>query len=452
MNLSTAIDPPKTAAAKPLALELLAAHFDASLGLQRRLRLPRAVVYGTFVLSALTLTWMALAKVDRVVHTQGRTIPSGKQQLVQHFEGGIVSKVYVHEGEQVEPGQSLVAVSDLQATSTRGERRARLNGLMARGARLQAEADGAGRFSAPPGMPADAPELRNENQAFQARQARLAQSLRIINEQLVQKRQEAAEQEVRYKGLGTELETARQMMTLVTNMLAKNAGSQLELLDAKAKVERLSTQMREAEAAVPRLKSAVLELQARLSETEAQFRSESRTALADTRVELQRLQQELSADDDRVKRTVVVAPVSGRVNKLLFNTVGGVVKPGDTLLELTPDAEALVVEARVAPQERGALQVGQKAIVKVAAFDYTVFGTLAGRVADISPDSLADERGERYFRVSVTVDPQSYRDFGQVVTPGMTVVADAVTGQRTVLQYLLSPIRGLSATAFRDRK
>jgi adhesin transport system membrane fusion protein len=111
-----------------------------------------------------------------------------------------------------------------------------------------------------------------------------------------------------------------------------------------------------------------------------------------------------------------------------------------------------VVEARVAPQERGALQVGQKTVVKVAAFDYTVFGTLAGQVSEISPDSLADERGERYFRVNIAVDPQSYREFGQVLTPGMTVVADAVTGQRTLLQYLLSPIRGLSATAFRDRK
>jgi len=147
-----------------------------------------------------------------------------------------------------------------------------------------------------------------------------------------------------------------------------------------------------------------------------------------------------------------VAPVAGVVNKLLFNTVGGVVKPGDTLMELTPVDDVLVVETRVSPAERGALQTGQKAVVKVAAYDYTTFGTLQGQVSEISADSLVDERGERYFRVGVAVDPASLRQFGQPVTPGMTITADAVTGQRTVLQYLLSPIRGLAATALRDQK
>ena len=282
--------------------------------------------------------------------------------------------------------------------------------------------------------------------------ARLGQSLRVIEEQQSQKRQEAAEQEARRKGLSAELDVARQQLTLVQNLLAKNAASQLEMLDARARVERLATQIREAETAIPRLQAAALELQARAAETRAQFRSESRTSLADARVEMQRLQQEIGADSDRVRRTDIVAPVSGVVNKLLFNTVGGVVKPGDTLMELTPTDAALVVETRVAPSERGALQTGQKAIVKVAAFDYTVFGTLSGQVSEISADSLVDERGERYFRVGITVDPASQRQFGQAITPGMTITADAVTGQRTVMQYLLSPIRGLAANALRDQK
>jgi adhesin transport system membrane fusion protein len=245
---------------------------------------------------------------------------------------------------------------------------------------------------------------------------------------------------------------AQQQLALITGLLARSAGSQLELLEARARVERLATQIRECETAMPRLASAALELQARLAETVAQFRSESRATLADTQVEIQRLRQDLHAEDDRVKRTMVIAPVAGSVNKLLFNTVGGVVKPGDTLLELTPDDEAVAIETRVSPAERGALQAGQKAIVRVAAFDYTVYGTLAARVTEISADSLIDEHGERYFRVGVIVDPQSRREFGQVLTPGMTVSADAVTGSRTILQYLLSPIRGIGATAFRDHK
>jgi len=443
---------PAQGPAGPSPVELLAAHFDEALGLQRRLKRPRAVVYAGLFITLALLAWMSLAKIDRVVHTQGRVVPSGKQQLVQHLEGGIVSQVFVREGDVVKKGQSLIAVSDLQANSSRGEKRARLEGLAARMARLQAESEGLTRLTMPPGANIKSTEMAQQAEAFEARVAKLQQSLRILEEQLAQKRQEAAEQEARRKGLSTELDVARQQLALVTNMMAKNAASQLELLDARARVERLMTQIREVETAVPRLQSAALELQARAAETRAQFRSEARTALADARVEQQRLQQEIGADEDRVNRTVIVAPTSGTVNKLLFNTVGGVVKPGDTLMEITPTDAALVVETRVPPTDRGALQVGQQAVVKIGAFDYTVFGSLSGKVAEISPDSLSDEKGERYFRVSIEVDPASVQRFGQPITPGMTVTGDAVTGQRTVLQFLLSPIRGLAATAFRDQK
>jgi adhesin transport system membrane fusion protein len=431
---------------------LLAQHFDSGLGAQRVLKRPRWLVYTGALVTVGLVTWLAFARVDMVVRTAGRVVPSGRQQLVQHLEGGIVAKVFVKEGDVVGKGQSLMAVSDLQANSSRGEKQARLDGLKARVARLQAEAEGNTRLVMPAELAGEGTEMRNQSDAFSARQAKLQQSLRVIEEQIAQKRQEANEQEARRKGLSSELEVARQQLALVTAMLAKNAASQLELLDARARVERLTTQIREAESAAPRLRAAAEELQARLAESRALFRSEASTLLADARVELQRVQQEIGADNDRVRRTVVQAPVAGTVNKLLFNTVGGVVKPGDTLMELTPSDDVTVLDTRVSPSERGALQVGQTAHVKVAAFDYTVYGTLSGRISEISADSLIDERGERYFRVGITVDPASVKAFGQMLTPGMTVSADAVTGQRTVLQYLLSPVRALSANAFRDRK
>jgi adhesin transport system membrane fusion protein len=431
--------------------DLLAAHFDEALGLQRRLRRPRALVYAGAAVALLMLLWMSVARVDRVVHTQGRVVPSGKQQLVQHLEGGIVSQVFVHEGDAVSQGQSLIAVSDLQANSSLGEKRARLEGLTARIARLEAEAKG-GQFRVVEGGKAGSADMQEQGDAFAARMARLHDSLQVIEQQLAQKVEEAAEQEARRKGLSAELEVARQQLAVVNNMIARNAASQMELLDARAKVERLVTQIREAESAIPRLQAGAAELRAKRSEARTQFRSEAGTLLADARVEKQRLEQEANADNDRVRRTVIVAPSAGTVNKLMFNTVGGVVKPGDTLMELTPTDAAVVVETRVSPAERGALEVGQKVVVKVAAFDYTVFGSLSGRVKEISADSLTDERGERYFRVTTAVDPGSAHAFGVPVTPGMTVTADAVTGQRTVLQFLLSPIRGMAATAFRDQK
>ena len=434
------------------ALETMLSTFDGNLGMSRRLKRPRALMYATALLAVLLLVWAAVSPVDRVVRTEGRVIPSGKAQMVQHLEGGIVSRVFVREGDTVERGASLVAVADLMANSTRSEKQARLTGLQAKIARLKTEAEGGARFAPPIGVKAGSAEVRNEAEAFAARQARLQQSLRVLQEQAAQKRQEMAELDARRRGLGSELEVARQQLALVSTMIARNAASQLELLEARGRVERLVTQVRESETALPRLSSAVQELQARIAEVSAQFRSDSRTALSDATVELRRLEEDFKTDEDRVRRTVITSPMAGTVNKVFANTVGGVVKPGETLLELTPADETIIIETRASPVERGSLVLGLEAAVRVAAFDYTVFGTLKARVAEISADSLVDERGERYFRVVLKVEPDMLRWFGQKLGPGMSVSADVITGRRTVLQYLLSPIRGLQSNAFRERK
>jgi adhesin transport system membrane fusion protein len=424
--------------------------FDGASG-SRRLRRPRWLVWGVLMLSAALGTWATLAEVDRVVRGGGRIVPAAKPQLVQHLEGGIVSRLYVREGDVVKAGDSLVAVSDLAATSVRGEKQARMNGLLARSVRLEAEASGAGRFAVPAGLEAQAEDVRNEAASFAARQARLAQGTRVLQEQANQRRQEAAELQARKRGLQAELDVARQQLQLVERMYARQAASQLELLDSRSRIERLSTQIQEAEAAVPRLVAAAAELDARQAEQVAQSRSEARTALAETQVELRRLQEDIKTEEDRVRRTVVTAPVGGTVNKVLATTVGGVVKPGETLMEITPSGGALQVEARVTPADRGPLHVDQRARIRVGAFDYTLHGTLDARITEISADSLVDERGERYFRVVLEIDAHSLAAFRQPVTPGMTVTADVITGQRTVLQYLLSPVRGLSASALRDK-
>jgi len=434
------------------SIDWLLAGFDNTLGQSRRLRRPRAVIWTGAVCVAAAATWAVFAPVDQVVHTQGRIVPSARQQLVQHLEGGIVSKVYVREGDVVTVGDPLVAVSDLAANSSRGEKAARMSGLRARVARLEAEAAGSPRFTPPPELSLADPAVRAEAEAFGARTAKLVQTTRVLEEQASQRRQEAAEAEARAKGLRAELDVARAQLALVQQMVSRNAGSQTELLDARSKVERMTTQIAETEASRPRLAAAAAELLARIAETSAQFRSEARTALSDSRVELRRMLEDIKTEDDRVRRTVVASPASGTVNKLFANTVGGVVKPGETLLELTPADEAVVIEAHASPAERGSLRAGLPVRVRVAAFDYTVYGTLDAQVSEISADSLADERGERYFRVTAAVSPESLRRFGQPLGPGMTVSADLVTGQRTVLQYLLSPVRGLAATALRDRK
>ncbi len=444
-----------TPATEPRAharLESLLAGFDEELGAARRLKRPRLFMHAIAVLTLLALTWMTVAKVDRVVRMSGRVIPSGKTQLVQHLEGGIISKVYVREGDIVKRGQALLAVADLPATSSQAEKQARYSGLMAKQARLEAEALGVAKFVAPAKLGETNPAVTSERDAFDARQTRLTQTVRVMQEQLAQKQQELAEASARRTGLASELAVAKQQHALVSGMLGRNAASQFELLDARAKLERLSTQLSETELSIPRLRAAAAELQARIGEVKAQFRSEAQSLLSDTRIDLQRIRQELNTDEDRVRRTEVRAPTDGTVNKMLANTVGGVVRAGDTLLELTPVGASVAMEAKVSPAERGPLQIGQSVVIRVAAFDYTVHGTLKAKITEISADTLVDERGERFFRAAVEVSPESYLAFGQKITPGMTVSADAITGQRTIMQYILSPIRAIADNSLRDHK
>jgi adhesin transport system membrane fusion protein len=241
-------------------------------------------------------------------------------------------------------------------------------------------------------------------------------------------------------------------LSVVSGLIRKNAASQLELLEAQGRLERLTTQISEAQATVPRLRAALGELLEKEKDALAQFRSESRTALAEAESEAARLAPELRKGDDRVSRTVLKAPVDGVVNRLYATTIGGVVKPGETVLELTPEGAVRTVEAMVNPADRAELRPGLPAVVKLTAFDFTIFGTLTGKVTEISADTVSNDKGERYFRVRVAVDNDSLQRFGHEVTPGLIANTDIVVGQRTVMEYLVSPIRRMQSQALREWK
>jgi adhesin transport system membrane fusion protein len=191
---------------------------------------------------------------------------------------------------------------------------------------------------------------------------------------------------------------------------------------------------------------------ARIDEARARFRSEAQADLATALTEIDRLRQSLAAQSDRVNRTEIRAPVDGVINRISVNTVGGVVKPGDPIIEITPTSGPLLIEARARPRDRGELREGLPARLRVSAYDYAEVGALEGRVIEISADTVSDARGEPYYRVIVRVDalPENFQ--GRLLAPGMTITGDVVIGQRTVLAYLTSPLRKFSANAFQDAR
>jgi membrane fusion protein, adhesin transport system len=414
--------------------------------------LPKPRVLIIFAIGVLVagFGWMAWAQVDRVVHAEGRVIPAGKAQTVQHLEGGILSSMLVHEGSLVRKGDLLVVIGDTRADSQLGERKIKIAALQARAARLKAEAEGANRPVFKQGGDYDAAAQKAEQALFLARKQKLAQETEIFQEQISQKTAEISETESRRKSLAAELDIARRQLSIITELIAKNAASKLELLDAQGRVQRLLTQIGDVESSLPRLRAAIHEAEAKRGEALARFRSEARADLSTTQMDIDSAGEGMRAESDRVTRTDIRAPVNGVVNRIYINTLGGVVKAGEPIMELTPTDERVVIEAQVRPNDRAELRPGLPANIKIGAYDFGLYGTLRGRLTEVSADTLSDDHGNHYYRAVLDVDaiPLSYRD--NPIMPGMPVTADIVTGRRTVLQYVLSPLSRFSYDAFRE--
>jgi adhesin transport system membrane fusion protein len=408
-----------------------------------------AFVLLILLVSAALITWAGVAEVDIVVRTEGRVVPAGKSQIVQHLEGGIVRSILVQEGEVVTSGQALMELSDIQARSNLDQERSRSAAFRGREARLLAEASGAGGIAFPIES-ADVNVRRAESSAFQARRARVAEEVRVLRDQSAQKRGEIAEAESRRKNLFSELEVAKQQFRVIEGLSKDNAASHLELLDSQSRVQRLTSQIAEAESAIPRLRAAVAESESKVGEVWARYRAEASSELTQVRAELEKSEFEIDSNADRLQRNQVKAPVAGVVNRLAISTIGGVVKPGEVLMEITPNYSGVLIEAKANPNDRANLRPRLSARVKIGAYDYATFGTLSGKVTEVSADTLVDEHEARYYRVIVKADVDATKKM--VTVPGMTATADIVVGKRTVLSYLLSPLLRFRDGAFRDAR
>lgn len=397
------------------------------------------------------LIWSALTSVDVIVRTEGQIIPAGKSQIVQHLEGGIVRRIMVREGQVVASGQPLMELSDVQVRSNLGQEQSKLDALRGREARLLAEVSGHASISFPKSL-SDPNVIRVETSAWQARRAQLAEEVRVLQAQGAQKKNEVAETVSRKQHLQEELELARKQHQVIDSLRRNNAASELEVLDTQTRIQRLKTQISEATAAIPRLQAAQSESESRVTETVARFRAEASSALTQVREELQRSSHEIGANVDRLDRNIVRSPVAGLINKLNITTIGAVVRPSEVLMEITPSDQRIVIQTRSIPNDRANLHQGLPARVRIGAYDYATYGTFEGRVTEVSADTLSDERGNRYYRVTIEVEISSFMSRvskTDALVPGMSASADISVGKRTILSYILSPLLKFRDGAFR---
>ena len=390
--------------------------------------------------------WMAYAEVDVVVRGSGKVVPSQQLQVVQSLEGGVVSEILVREGQLVEPGAALVKISDIAFASSFEENRVSYLELKANIVRLAAEAIG-DPFGDDPELREEAPVLlRAARSLFDTREKQLDQTLQILEEQILQQKNEIVEADSKRRQLNNQLRLMREEISLKEPLVERGLVSKVELLQLRQQESEILGNLDGVRLSLPRLRSGIEETRRKVVQSRLDFRNKAKEELNVAMSEIARISEAQEALQDRVRRTTIRSPVKGTVTRLNINTVGGVISPGEPIMEIVPFEDSLLVQVSIKPADIANIGVGQLARLKFSAYDFAIHGSLDGQVNFLSADTVTNEEGESFFIARVRPE----REFLGLpskqlpIRVGMTAEADIITDKKTILEYLLKPIsRGL---------
>lgn len=410
-----------------------------------------AVVVAFFVVFVI---WANLARIDEVTHGQGRVVPSSEVQVLQSLEGGIVDAIMVREGDEVTAGQPLLRLRDVQASSDLGTNRKRYLGLLAKAQRLKAEAEGkpSPEFSEEVmnGVPQS---VQDEMNAFRATLQNQATQAQVLEQQYAQREQEVSALKTRVGDLTSVLNMSRQERDMVAPLVEKGSAPKMELLQLERAIKEKMTELNSTSGSLRQAQSAVQEAQARLNELKSAAMAQAQTELAATTIEMNAIKETLAGLEDKKTRTEIKSPVNGFIKDIKISTIGGVVQPAADIVEIVPKDDQLIVEAQVRPSDIAFLHPDQKAMVKITAYDFSIYGGLKGELVDISADTITNEKGEMFYRVRVRTNETSLKRKGEVlpIIPGMVATVDIMTGKKTVMQYIMKPLIKTVNDAMRER-
>ncbi len=400
------------------------------------------------------LVWANWAKLDEVTRGSGKIIPSSEVQLIQHQEGGIIDAFFVKEGDEVKAGQKLVRLRDVGASSDLASHRVRYLGLLATVTRLQAEAEGWDVVNFPQDVIKGVPQsVKEELNAFKANKEQLNGQLSVLQQQLTQREQELLELKTKERDIQGVIGLSRKEKAMIEPLVEKGSAPKLELIQLERAIRERMTELNGVRKARPRAQAAIDEAKARINEMSKSFKAEAQAELSAKLTEMNAIKETLTALKDRKVRTEVVSLVNGIVKDIKNSTVGGVIRSGDNIMEIVPLDDQLVVEARIRPSDIAFLHPGQKAVVKITAYDFSIYGGLEGELVDISADTIMNEQGEQFYRVRVRTYENSLKRNGKAlpIIPGMVASVDILTGNKSVMQYLLKPLIKTLDNAMNER-
>jgi adhesin transport system membrane fusion protein len=450
----TATDHTEERAPVPIRKEDVAFMSDVDAAIHRKGHIMAYLLSATVCLMFVVfIFWAKHAVLDEVTRGMGQAIPSQHVQVIQNLEGGILDEILVTENQIVEKGDVLVRLDNTMAASQYRDAFAKSLEHEAAIARLTAEAEQS-EIHFPQIVIDNDPQIAaDQGHIFKARKKQLALELKILQSEYDQKKQEIEEVKGRQKELRKNLHLAVEQKNIAEPLMKKGLYSRVDYIKLDRDVVRLRGEVNALGRSLPRLKKEADEARQKMQQRRAEFGSKALEEISKRRVELNSLKEILAAGKDRVRRTDVTSPVRGSVKQIIINTIGGVVRPGDPILEIVPLDDSLLFEVRITPADIAFLYPGQKAKIKITAYDFSIYGGMDGVVEQISADTIQDERGEYHYRVKLRTETNAitYRGSKLPIIPGMTASVDILTGKKSVLDYLLKPILKASQNALRER-
>lgn len=410
-----------------------------------------AAFFATFLIFA------SFAELEEVTRGDGRVIPSQKTQIIQSAEPGVILELFIRPGQRISKGEMLARLDKTPTSATLGEVEAKIRALGAQVARLQMETEGKHDtpYTCPEQIKERAPAVcRNEAELFRARVDNLKSKVKVYNEKAEQKRREAAEADSNVTRAREAVTLAKRELGMVQPLVAKKVISDIDLIKAQRAVSDADGQLRVALELKAKAEAGVREAELQIEEQNLIFRQTAMTEMTEKRAELSVVEETTKGAAERLRRTDIRSPVDGVVNELYYNTVGAFVNPGDKILSIVPVDDTLLVEARVKPSDIAFVHQKQRSVVKITAYDYSIFGGLEGLVETVAADTVLDQNlKEPFYTVIVrTQDTRLKSKNGEhSIMPGMVCTVDIITGSKTILHYILKPINRARESALRER-
>jgi HlyD family secretion protein/adhesin transport system membrane fusion protein len=412
----------------------------------------KLIVAPIMLLFIIFIIWATMSELDEVVRGDGKVVPSGKTKVIQHLEGGIISNISVQEGDEVKEGDIIYELSQAFFTADLKTNEIQLQALQAKAIRILNEVDFNEEIEFPPSLKAAVPDIvQNERQIFEEDTRANLEKISIVEKQLKQKTLKYQELEGKRENLDLELKLATENMKILDKMYKKQVVSKQKYLKELQLKQSLVTKVANIQNNLPIVQQEINEALAKVKSTKSEIKSKLLKEYSKVQVEINSLQQRTEADKDRNERKAITSPVDGVIQKLYFYTVGGIIKAGDKVAEVTPQNDSLIIEARIKTSDRALVWSGQPVKIAITAYDTSKYGLLDGSVMFVSPDSQTDQAtGALFYSVRVKANTEGFSP-DLPILPGMVANINILTGKKTIMEYIIKPLKDISRNSLTEK-